>query len=74
MFLTNTMCVIPQYVFNKKDPIVLGVEVLEGTLRLNCPLCVPSLNIDIGRVTRIESNHKEVQFAKKSTQVPPTPL
>ncbi|KAJ1427468.1 P-loop containing nucleoside triphosphate hydrolase protein [Ochromonadaceae sp. CCMP2298] len=61
--------ILPQYVFNKKDPIVLGVEVLEGTLRLNCPLCVPSLNIDIGRVTRIESNHKEVQFAKKSTQV-----
>lgn len=61
--------ILPQYIFNKKDPIVLGVEVLEGNLRLNTPLCVPSTNLDIGRVTRMESNHKEVSIAKKGTQV-----
>ncbi|RYG69606.1 translation initiation factor IF-2, partial [archaeon] len=61
--------ILPQYVFNKKDPIVLGVEVLEGTLRMNTPLCVPSSNLDVGRITRMEINHKEVNTAKKGTQV-----
>jgi translation initiation factor 5B len=41
--------ILPQYVFNKKDPIVLGVEVLEGTLRMGCPLCVPQLSLEIGK-------------------------
>ena len=30
----------PLYVFNKRDPIVVGVDVLEGKLRLGTPLCV----------------------------------
>lgn len=41
--------IIPQHIFNKKDPIILGVEVVEGTLKLNTPLCVPSLGVDVGR-------------------------
>lgn len=61
--------ILPQCVFNKKDPIVIGVEVLEGTLRLNTPLCLPGVGLDIGRVTKIESNHKEVTVGKKGTQV-----
>jgi translation initiation factor 5B len=43
-----------QHIFNKKDPIVIGVEVLEGVLKLNTPLCVPSIGLDVGRVTGIE--------------------
>jgi translation initiation factor 5B len=61
--------ILPQHIFNKKDPIVIGVEVLEGTLRLNTLLCIPSLSLDVGRVTRIENNHKEVTQAKKATSV-----
>lgn len=50
--------------------VVIGVEVLEGTLRLNTPLCIPQLGmLDVGRVTRLEINHKEVTTAKKGTQV-----
>jgi translation initiation factor 5B len=41
--------IFPQHIFNKKDPIILGVEVLEGTLKLNTLLCVPSLSVDVGR-------------------------
>ena len=26
--------ILPQHIFNKKDPIVFGVEVLEGTLKV----------------------------------------
>jgi translation initiation factor 5B len=51
-------CVIkPVAVFNKKDPIVIGVDVVEGSLRMHTPLCVIKTNaagarevIDIGRV------------------------
>jgi translation initiation factor 5B len=61
--------ILPQHIFNKKDPIVIGVEVLEGTLRIGTTLCVPQIGLDVGKVTRIENNHKEVTSAKKSTQV-----
>ena len=61
--------ILPTAIFNKKDPIVLGVEVIEGTLRLGTPLYVPSISLDVGKVTRIENNHKEVTTAKKGTSV-----
>ena len=61
--------ILPQYVFNKKDPIVVGVEVVEGTLRINTPICIPQLDLDVGKVTRLEINHKEVNAAKKGTEV-----
>ena len=32
--------IIPTAVFNKKDPIVVGVDVVEGELRVGTPLCV----------------------------------
>lgn len=51
-------CVIkPIAVFNKTDPIVIGVDVIEGSLRLHTPLAAVRTNasgvkeiIDIGRV------------------------
>lgn len=51
-------CVLkPVAVFNKKDPIVIGVDVVEGSLRLHAPLAAirPSASggkeiVDIGRV------------------------
>jgi translation initiation factor 5B len=61
--------ILPQHIFNKKDPIVIGVEVTEGSLRLNTPLSIPQLQVDVGKVTRMEINHKEVNIAKKGTQV-----
>jgi translation initiation factor 5B len=51
-------CVIkPVAVFNKKDPIVIGIDVIEGSLRMHTPLAAIVTNaagvrevIDIGRV------------------------
>ncbi|KAF3974364.1 hypothetical protein CMV_002293 [Castanea mollissima] len=62
--------ILPNCIFNKKDPIVLGVDVLEGILKIGTPLCIPQRDfIDIGRVASIENNHKAVDFAKKGLKV-----
>ncbi|XP_010270316.1 PREDICTED: eukaryotic translation initiation factor 5B-like [Nelumbo nucifera] len=61
---------IPNCIFNKKDPIVLGVDVLEGIARVGTPICIPSRDfIDIGRIASIEINHKQVDVAKKGQKV-----
>ena len=61
--------ILPQHVFNKKDPIVMGVDIVEGTLRLGTVLTIPSLGLDVGRVISIENNHRETNVAKKGTSV-----
>ncbi|CAK8573394.1 unnamed protein product [Lathyrus sativus] len=62
--------ILPNCVFNKKDPIVLGVDILEGILKIGTPICIPSQDfIDIGRIASIENNHKPVDYAKKGQKV-----
>ncbi|XP_055825292.1 eukaryotic translation initiation factor 5B-like [Solanum dulcamara] len=62
--------IVPNCVFNKKDPIVLGVDVLEGIVRIGSPICIPQKDfIDIGRIASIENNHKPVDYAKKGQRV-----
>ncbi|EPS58262.1 hypothetical protein M569_16553, partial [Genlisea aurea] len=62
--------IVPGCVFNKKDPIVLGVDVLEGVMKIGTPLCVPQQDfIDIGCIASIENNHKPVESAKKGEKV-----
>ncbi|KAI8549455.1 hypothetical protein RHMOL_Rhmol06G0026000 [Rhododendron molle] len=58
--------IMPNCVFNKKDPIVLGVDVVEGIAKVGTPICIPQREfIDIGRIASIENNHKPVDYAKK---------
>ncbi|XP_005400804.1 PREDICTED: eukaryotic translation initiation factor 5B [Chinchilla lanigera] len=64
------MKILPQYVFNSRDPIVIGVTVEAGQVKQGTPMCVPSKNfVDIGIVTSIEVNHKQVDVAKKGQEV-----
>ncbi|EFR00075.1 eukaryotic translation initiation factor 5B [Nannizzia gypsea CBS 118893] len=67
-------CVLsPVAVFNKKDPIVIGVDVTEGSLRLLTPLAAVKTNpttgqkeiISLGRVMSIERDHKQLPICKK---------
>lgn len=59
-----------RYIFHVKDPIIVGVRVLDGTLRMGTPVCVPSKEfIELGRVTSLEVNHKPVEIAKKGDSV-----
>ncbi|XP_070711766.1 eukaryotic translation initiation factor 5B [Pempheris klunzingeri] len=62
--------VLPQFIFNSRDPIVMGVTIDAGVLRQGTPLCVPSKGfVDIGVVTSIEMNHKAVDSAKKGQEI-----
>ncbi|KAK9270928.1 hypothetical protein L1049_026515 [Liquidambar formosana] len=62
--------IMPNCIFNKKDPIVLGVDVIEGIAKVGTPICIPQRDfIDIGRIASIENNHKPVDIAKKGQKV-----
>ncbi|XP_077440575.1 eukaryotic translation initiation factor 5B isoform X1 [Vanacampus margaritifer] len=62
--------ILPQFIFNSRDPIVMGVTVEAGVLRQGTPMCVPSKGfVDIGVVTSIEINHKTVDSAKKGQEI-----
>ncbi|CAF3572941.1 unnamed protein product [Rotaria sordida] len=62
--------ILPQYVFNTRDPIVCGVLVEDGFIKLGTPICVPSKDcMDLGRVVSIEMNHKSLDVARKGSEV-----
>ena len=47
--------------FNAKSPIVIGVVVKEGVLRIGTPLVIPDReNLRLGIVASIESNKKPI--------------
>ncbi len=53
-----------------RDPIVVGVDVVEGIARVGTPICVPSrAGIDLGRITSLELNHKAVDSARAGQSV-----
>ncbi|KAG0209747.1 hypothetical protein BGX28_009967 [Mortierella sp. GBA30] len=64
---------VPGAIFNKKDPIIIGVDVVEGVMKQGTPLCV--INVDpetkakeivyLGKITSMEQNHKQVETVKK---------
>ncbi|XP_066257303.1 eukaryotic translation initiation factor 5B [Euwallacea similis] len=62
--------VLPNCVFNSRDPIVCGVMVEAGIVKEGTPLCVPTKEfVDIGIVTSIEDNHKPLMTARKGMEV-----
>ncbi|KAJ2393117.1 eukaryotic translation initiation factor 5B [Coemansia sp. RSA 2611] len=60
-------------VFNKRDPIIIGVDVVEGQLRQGTPVCVVRPNPEtqqreitvLGRVVSMEVNRKPVDKVKR---------
>ncbi|KIO28983.1 hypothetical protein M407DRAFT_174614 [Tulasnella calospora MUT 4182] len=60
--------------FAKRDPIILGVDIIDGSLRIGTPLCVvkpdPATGkkeiIRLGKITSLEINHKSMEIVKKS--------
>jgi len=60
--------------FAKRDPIILGVDIIDGTLRVGTPLCVVKTDvvtgkkdvIRLGKISSLEINHKAMEIVKKS--------
>lgn len=62
--------ILPACVFNKKDPIIVGVDIEEGIAKVGTPLCIPTQGgIEIGRIASMELNHKGVDTAKRGDSV-----
>ncbi|VDK87249.1 unnamed protein product [Litomosoides sigmodontis] len=64
--------ILPQHIFNARNPIVIGVSVEAGQLKRGVPLCVPSKDfqsIFIGNVTSIERNHEQLEVARQGEEV-----
>lgn len=37
--------ILPQFIFNSRDPIVMGVMVENGIVKVGTPICVPSKEV-----------------------------
>lgn len=62
--------VIPSCVFNMRDPLVLGVEVVEGIAKVGTPVAVPTKGgIELGRIASMELNHKAVDTVRSGNSV-----
>ncbi|KAI9209018.1 uncharacterized protein BJ171DRAFT_488235 [Polychytrium aggregatum] len=61
--------IVPGAIFNKRDPIILGVDVVEGILKIGTPLAVVEPEkktvINIGKVVGIEMNRKPRDVVKR---------
>merc|ERR1712071_575157 len=59
-----------QCIFRKKGPMLFGVDILDGQLRIGTPLCVPVKgSIVIGHVAGIEKDGKPLENVRKGTSV-----
>jgi len=60
--------------FALRDPIVLGVDIIEGTLRTGTPVGVVKTDketgkreiVTLGKITSIELNHKPIDVVKRT--------
>jgi len=66
--------VLPDSVFNARDPIVMGVKVKEGILKVGTPITVPNKPnkgdfCDLGVVQSIELEHNQQETAGAGSEV-----
>ncbi|KAK6090429.1 hypothetical protein P3W45_000526 [Vairimorpha bombi] len=65
------LIIVPNCIFTKRSPLILGVEVEQGSLKINTPVCIFKDDeiIKIGQVVSIENNKKQVTKATKGQKV-----
>ena len=67
--------ILGQHVFNKKNPIIIGVKVFDGILKAGTPLCFVKGTgdarsvVSIGVVTSVERNNEPVEKATPGQEV-----
>ena len=62
--------IVPGCVFNKRSPLVMGVDVVEGVLRVGTPIvAIPKKgeHVVLGKVCSIELNHKTVPSVRRGS-------
>lgn len=61
------LSIVPGSVFRSKKPIILGLNVKKGKVKIGTPICVPDKGfLNIGRVTSIEHQRKPVEEARST--------
>ncbi|CAF2050109.1 eukaryotic translation initiation factor 5B [Brassica rapa] len=64
------LSILPKCVLNKEDPIIVGVYVVEGFVKVGTPLCIPHRAfVNIGRVAWIQKDQRPVEFAREGEKV-----
>ncbi|EGT44666.1 hypothetical protein CAEBREN_04552 [Caenorhabditis brenneri] len=62
--------VLPNHVFNTRNPIVCGVAIEAGQVKRGIPICVPSKEgILLGTISSVQRNNEEVLIAKQGEEV-----
>ncbi|XP_071497268.1 eukaryotic translation initiation factor 5B-like [Diadema antillarum] len=62
--------IMPQCIFNARNPIVMGVVVEGGIVKQGTPIIVPSReNCELGVVSSLELNHKPLETARKGQEI-----
>lgn len=60
---------LSQYIFRKKNPIVIGVKIINGTIKKNSDVKIVGKDDLFGVVTSIEKNNKSVDEGKQDDEV-----
>jgi len=65
------LTILPDHIYKSRNPIVIGIKVEEGILKVGTPICVPSKDgIELGVVRGIrKADSTEIQEAKADEEV-----
>ena len=81
VILSCVIQIIPENVLRKNNPIISGVKVLDGFLKIGTQIIVPDKKIpewknpekektlSLGKVVSIEYNHKSIDLATQGMEV-----
>ena len=66
--------ILPDAIFNTRDPIIIGIIVMEGQLKIGTKLTVDKNQriqdfVDLGVVTSLEFNHRPIEIARVGQEV-----
>lgn len=64
-----TLKILEKHIYNKKNPLIFGVTVLEGNLHIGTPITTSDTKTYLGKVISIQHNSNEVSIAKKGIDV-----
>ena len=62
--------ILPNCIFNSRDPIIIGVTVGAGIVKSGTQICVPSKKrLILGTIASLEANSRPVDFARQGTDM-----